>query len=59
MLILGQPRSGKTTTLLDLAGELLARAQNPDDSIPVLLGLSSCLTEDNIALVVSALQEIL
>ncbi|MGK7928450.1 MAG: NACHT domain-containing NTPase, partial [Spirulina sp.] len=41
LLILGKPGSGKTTTMLDLAKELLERAQDPKEPIPVLFGLSS------------------
>ncbi|GID31173.1 NACHT domain-containing protein [Paractinoplanes brasiliensis] len=38
MLILGAPGAGKTTQLLDLAGELVARAQ-PAGNVPVVLDL--------------------
>ncbi len=41
LLILGKPGSGKTTTMLDLARELLERSQHPNESIPVLVNLSS------------------
>jgi DNA polymerase III delta prime subunit len=42
LLILGEPGSGKTTTLLDLAKALVTRAEaNTTYSIPVLLNLSS------------------
>jgi DNA polymerase III delta prime subunit len=42
MLILGAPGSGKTTTLLELARDLIARAEtNSDQRIPVVLNLSS------------------
>lgn len=42
LLILGEPGSGKTTTLLELAEELIARAKNdPRDRVPVVLNLSS------------------
>ena len=41
LLILGKPGSGKTTTMLDLARELLERSQDPNESIPVLVNLSS------------------
>lgn len=42
LLILGEPGSGKTTTMLDLARELIIRAEkNPRQPIPVVLNLSS------------------
>lgn len=42
MLILGEPGSGKTITLLELADELIKEAQRePDRPIPVVLNLSS------------------
>ena len=41
LLILGKPGSGKTTTMLDLARELLERSQNPNELIPILVNLSS------------------
>jgi predicted NACHT family NTPase len=42
VLILGQPGSGKTTTLLTLVSELVARAEKqPALTIPVVLHLSS------------------
>ncbi|WP_318780946.1 NACHT domain-containing protein [Dendronalium phyllosphericum] len=42
LLILGNPGAGKTTTMLDLAKALIARAeQNADYPIPVLFNLSN------------------
>ncbi|MDJ0694654.1 NACHT domain-containing protein [Mastigocoleus sp. MO_188.B34] len=42
LLILGKPGSGKTTTLLDLAEELLERANNNDSKpIPIIFELSA------------------
>jgi DNA polymerase III delta prime subunit len=42
LLILGEPGSGKTTTLLDLARTLLERAENDkNERVPVVLSLSS------------------
>ncbi|MBD2341630.1 NACHT domain-containing protein [Calothrix sp. FACHB-156] len=42
LLILGNPGSGKTTTQLELAQELIKRAQEqPDYPVPVLFNLSS------------------
>ena len=42
LLILGAPGAGKTTTLLQLAGKLLERAENDTgEPMPVLLNLSS------------------
>ena len=42
LLILGHPGSGKTTTMLDLATELIKRANaQPEHPIPVMFNLSS------------------
>ncbi len=42
LLILGEPGAGKTITLLQLASELLVRAETrPEQPIPVVLNLSS------------------
>jgi hypothetical protein len=42
LLILGEPGSGKTTTLLELVSKLIARAEtDPRERIPVVLNLSS------------------
>ncbi|MEL7085277.1 MAG: hypothetical protein AAGM36_12335 [Cyanobacteria bacterium J06597_1] len=41
LLILGQPGSGKTTTLIDLAKSLVKKARDPNEPIPVLVNLSS------------------
>ncbi len=41
LLILGEPGAGKTTSLLDLALELVARAENdPQQRIPIVVDLS-------------------
>jgi hypothetical protein len=43
MLILGAPGAGKTTLLLDLARELVARAEQDDAyPMPIIFHLSSC-----------------
>ncbi len=41
LLILGQPGSGKTTTLLELARDLIAQANSTQPFIPVLLELTN------------------
>src|SRR5258708_24766450 len=42
LLLLGAPGSGKTTLLLELARELLQRAENdPDQPVAIILNLSS------------------
>ncbi len=45
LLILGQPGSGKTTTMLDLAKVLLELAEDPNAPIPVLVDLRSWATK--------------
>ncbi len=45
LLILGEPGSGKTTTLLSLARDLLERAHHPQQRLPVIFNLSSWLNE--------------
>lgn len=41
LLILGEPGSGKTTTLLELARDLVSRAEaNDEEAVPVLFNLS-------------------
>lgn len=46
LLLLGEPGSGKTTLLLELARDLLKRAQNDDSQpIPVVFNLSSWMTK--------------
>lgn len=50
LLILGEPGSGKTITLLQLTRDLLTRAeQNPDHLIPVVFNLSSWNGQQSIA----------
>lgn len=50
LLILGDPGSGKTTMLLELAREAIARAEeDPMQPIPVVLQLSSWVTRDKYA----------
>jgi len=45
LLILGEPGSGKTTTLLELARDAIARAESdPQKPIPVVFSLSSWVT---------------
>ena len=42
LLILGEPGSGKTTTLLELASDLIGRAKgDPKERVPIVLNLSS------------------
>lgn len=42
LLVLGNPGSGKTTTMLDLAATLIQRANaDPEEPIPVMVNLSS------------------
>jgi hypothetical protein len=49
LLILGEPGSGKTTTLLDLARALLQRAQDDiKERVPVVLNLSSWKKEQGL-----------
>ncbi|WBB65952.1 NACHT domain-containing protein [Micromonospora sp. WMMD812] len=46
MVILGEPGAGKTTTLLELARDLLARAEaDPEAPVPVVVNLSSWATD--------------
>jgi TIR domain/NACHT domain len=46
LLILGEPGSGKTTTMLELARDLIARAQRDTDApMPVVFNLSSWADE--------------
>ena len=50
LLILGEPGSGKTTTLLELASDLIARAKgDPKERVPIVLNLSSWNKEQPIA----------
>ncbi len=47
LLIIGDPGSGKTTTLLELAKQLITQAENDtDEPIPILLNLSSWKDEN-------------
>ncbi len=51
LLILGEPGSGKTTTLLELTRDLLARAEQDDDfndPIPVVFNLASWTERDSL-----------
>lgn len=48
LLLLGEPGAGKTTTLLELARDLIARAEvDADEPIPVLFNLSSWKKEND------------
>jgi|APLak6261673822_1056097.scaffolds.fasta_scaffold00126_7 hypothetical protein len=50
LLILGEPGSGKTTTLLELVSKLIARAEtDPKERIPAVLNLSSWKTQQTLA----------
>lgn len=49
LLILGEPGSGKTTTLLELARDLVARARDhTDEPVPVVFNLSSWVGKEPI-----------
>lgn len=49
LLILGEPGSGKTTSLLELAAVLINRAKdNPKERIPIVLNLSSWQKEQSL-----------
>jgi hypothetical protein len=50
LLILGEPGSGKTTTLLELASNLISRAKaDPKERVPVVLNLSSWKRKQSLA----------
>lgn len=46
LLILGEPGAGKTTTMLELARELVKKAKDVEEPIPVLFDLSSWKGQD-------------
>ena len=50
LLILGEPGSGKTTSLLELASNLIVRAKaDPKERVPVVLNLSSWMKKQPLA----------